>query len=251
MGVRGRHTCAHGEMAGATYVSCFCSARDGCSCIRGLRFSAWAWWWGQRSRPDPKRSALSALTSIRCCSRASSSASSASIAKLIRPDALNVVRRHPLILAYVAALIPALAMAVTQPLWSLVDEAQHADFIIQLSHGVYPAADRTLISAETLHVTESTGVFRAFYPAGSYPTPDLSDVGLPPPGMSVRANAAWMRRHMWQLSHESVQTPIYYVVMVPVWWAADRLGGPFAAIYALRIINTLIVATLAPTVCAG
>lgn len=160
------------------------------------------------------------------------------------------MRRHPLILAYVAALIPALAMAVTQPLWSLVDEAQHADFIIQLSHGVYPAADRTLISAETLHVTESTGVFRAFYPAGSYPTPDLSDVGLPPPGMSVRANAAWMRRHMWQLSHESVQTPIYYVAMVPVWWAADRLGGPFAAIYALRIINALIVATLAPMVVA-
>ena len=137
-------------------------------------------------------------------------------------------------------------MAVTQPVWSLVDEAQHADFIIQLSHGVYPVADMTLIDPATMQVTKSTGVYRAFYPPGSYPTPDLSDISLPPPRMSVRANAVWMQRHIWQLSHESVQTPAYYVLMVPVWWAADRLGGPFAAIYSIRVINALIVAALAP-----
>ncbi|HSS94237.1 MAG TPA: hypothetical protein VLR46_09630, partial [Candidatus Dormibacteraeota bacterium] len=156
------------------------------------------------------------------------------------------MRRHPMLLAYFAALIPALVMAITQPVWSLVDEAQHTDFIAQLSHGVYPIADRTPIDPETLRVSESAGVFRAFYPPGSYPTPDLTDVGLPPPGMSDSANAVWMMRHLWQLSHESVQTPAYYVAMAPVWWVADRLGGPFAAIYALRLINALIIATLAP-----
>lgn len=156
------------------------------------------------------------------------------------------MRKHALVFAYLAAVVPALLMAVTQPVWSLVDEAQHFDFIVQLGHGVYPIGDETLIDKDTLKVMRSTGVFRSFYPAGTYPAPDLTDIGPPPPSMSVRANAAWMLRHMWQLSHESVQTPAYYVSMAPVWWVADRLGGPIAAIYALRVINALIIAALAP-----
>lgn len=155
------------------------------------------------------------------------------------------MRRHPLILAYVAALIPALLMAITQPVWSRVDEAQHADFIIQLSHGVYPAADATLVSPETLRVMASTNVF-TFDPPGTYPAPDLTDIGPPPAGMSAHANAVWMSRHLWQLSFEGVQTPGYYLVMVPVWWAADQLGGTFAAVYTVRIVNALLIALLAP-----
>ena len=126
-----------------------------------------------------------------------------------------------------------------------MDEAQHADFIVQLSHGVYPIADRTLITPEVLRVMQETGVFRGA-PKDTYPLPDLSDIGPPPAGMSPAANAVWMSRHMWQLSFESVQTPAYYVLMVPVWWIANLVGGPFAAIYAIRIINALLVAALAP-----
>jgi 4-amino-4-deoxy-L-arabinose transferase-like glycosyltransferase len=177
----------------------------------------------------------------------SSSAFSASTAKAIRANAVAALRKHSLVFAYFAALVPALLMAVTQPIWSVIDEAQHFDFIVQLGNGVYPTADQTLITADTLQVMRSTGVFRAFYLPGTYPTPDLTDIGPPPPSMSARANAAWMLRHMWQLSHESVQTPGYYLSMVPVWWAADKLGGPLAAIYALRIVNALILAALAPT----
>jgi 4-amino-4-deoxy-L-arabinose transferase-like glycosyltransferase len=150
-----------------------------------------------------------------------------------------------LLFAYFAALVPALLMAATQPVWSRVDEAQHADFIVQLSHGVYPVADHTLISADTLEVMMATGVFRGAE-RGTYPTPDLADVGLPPPGMSAQANAVWMSRHLWQLSFESVQTPGYYALMVPVWWVADHLGGPFAAIYTIRVIDALLIALLAP-----
>jgi len=136
-------------------------------------------------------------------------------------------------------------MAVAQPVWSPIDEAHHADFIIQLIHGVYPVADKTLIDPETLTVMKATGTYRGLTP-GTYPAPDLSDIRLPPAGMSERANAAWMHRHMWQLSFESFQTPAYYFLMVPVWWAADHVGGPFAAIYVLRIINALLIASLAP-----
>lgn len=151
-----------------------------------------------------------------------------------------------MVFAYVAALAPAMLMALAQPVWSLVDEAQHFDFIVQLSRGIYPVVGRNYIAPETLEVTTSTGVYRAFYPAGTYPTPDLTDAGKPPDGVSVRANAVWMQRHMWQLSHESVQTPGYYVAMVPVWWVADRLLGTDGAVYVLRLVNALLIATLAP-----
>ena len=149
-------------------------------------------------------------------------------------------------LAYLAALVPAVVMAVTQPVWSLVDEAQHFDFIVQLSHGAYPAVGGAPISAETLQVTQSTSVYRAFYPPGTYPAPDLTDTGPVPAGMNARANAVWMQRHMWQLTHETVQTPLYYVAMVPFLWAGNLLGGPFAAVYLLRLINALLIAALAP-----
>jgi hypothetical protein len=150
-----------------------------------------------------------------------------------------------LLLAYVAALIPALLMAITQPVWSRVDEAQHADFIIQLSHGIYPAADTTVIDQETLRLMVSTNVFR-FDTPGSYPAPDLTDIGPPPRGMSARANAVWMSRHMWQISYESQQTPGYYIAMVPFWFAADKLGGTLVAVYVMRIINAVLIALLAP-----
>jgi len=153
--------------------------------------------------------------------------------------------RHPLILAYGAALIPGLVMAIAQPVWSRVDEAQHADFIVQLSHGVYPVADATLIDPETLQVMQSTGTYRFGVP-GTYPVPDLTDFGPPPAGMSAHANAAWMSRHLFQLSFESSQTPGYYLTMVPPWWIIDRLGGPLLAVYGIRIINALLIALLAP-----
>lgn len=155
------------------------------------------------------------------------------------------MRTHPLLLAYIGALIPAFAMALGQPVWSRVDEAQHTDFIIQLSHGHYPLADRTLIDPETLRIMESTGVFR-FESPGTYPPPDLSDVAPPPPNMSPRANAVWMSRHMWQLSYESQQPPGYYVAVLPMWVLADRLLGTMFAIYVLRVINALLTALLAP-----
>ena len=136
-------------------------------------------------------------------------------------------------------------MALTQPVWSRVDEAQHADFIVQLSHGVYPAADSTILDPETLRLMKSTGVFR-FAEPGAYPAPDLTDLAPPPPGMSSRANAAWMQRHLWQLSYESAQTPGYYLLMVPIWWVADKVAGTLTAVYVMRIINALLIALLAP-----
>lgn len=167
-----------------------------------------------------------------------------------RNDVWAPWRRHPLVIAYFAALLPALVMAVTQPVWSRIDEAPNADFIVQLSHGVYPVADTTLVDPETVQVLEAEGFFTATYPAASGPpmgpAPDPTETSPIPPGMSDRVNAIWMARHMWELSRESDQTPAYFALMAPVWWVVDRLGGHFAAIYVIRIIGALLIATLAP-----
>jgi len=136
-------------------------------------------------------------------------------------------------------------MAVIQPVWSRIDEAQHTDFIVQLAHGVYPIVDQTTVAPETLDLMKQTGVYRGL-PKGTYPIPDVADIGPPPAGMSQAASAAWMKRHLWQLTFEAAQTPGYYAAMVPFWLAADRLAGPLAAVYTLRIINALLIAALAP-----
>lgn len=164
---------------------------------------------------------------------------------------LGFARRHPFVIAYVVAIVPATVMALTQPVWSLVDEAHHFDFIAQLGHGTYPVADATLVTAETVAISQKTGVYRAFYPPGSYPVPDLADIHPPPPGMTDAANAVWMQRHMWQLSREAIQTPGYYLLMVPAWLMADATVGPFAAVLVLRLINALILAALAPMAVAA
>ena len=167
-----------------------------------------------------------------------------------RDDFWLAVKKHGLALAYIAAVIPALAMALAQPVWSRIDEAPNADFIVQLSHGVYPVADTTLLAPETVSVLMAEGFFSPLYPSATGevtgPPPDPRDTGPIPPGMSPRANAVWMARHIWELSRESDQTPLYYLLMAPIWSAADHLGGPYAAIYAIRVIGALIIATLAP-----
>ena len=153
-------------------------------------------------------------------------------------------------ISYGAALVPALAMALAQPVWSRIDEAPNADFIVQLSHGVYPVADTTLLSPETISVLKAEGFFSPLYPSATGdltgPPPDPLDTGPIPPGMSAYANAVWMTRHIWELSRESDQTPLYYVLMTPVWLAADHFEGTYAAIYAIRVIGALLIASLAP-----
>jgi hypothetical protein len=141
-------------------------------------------------------------------------------------------------------------MALAQPVWSRIDEAPNADFIVQLSHGVYPVADTTLLSPETILVLKAEGFFSPLYPSFTGevtgPPPDPLDTGPIPPGMSAHANAVWMTRHIWELSRESDQTPLYYVLMTPVWLAADHFSGTYAAIYAIRVIGALMIASLAP-----
>ncbi|HKC19173.1 MAG TPA: phospholipid carrier-dependent glycosyltransferase [Candidatus Dormibacteraeota bacterium] len=170
-------------------------------------------------------------------------------------ELLNVSRvfagmRARVVLIYLAALVPALAMAALQPLWSRIDEAQHADVLAQYAHGVVPIEGVTMLQPEIVAVDAATGVYR-WYPPGFGPPPGEGDpqAFVPPPASaSASARQAWMARHLWGYSYEAMQPPLYYLLAEPDWLLGERFGGTVGAIYAVRIFSALIAACLAPLV---
>ena len=161
--------------------------------------------------------------------------------------ALQASATMPL-LAFAAALVPAAAVALAQPVWSRVDEAQHFDFIVQLAHGTWPIADQTTLRPETVRIMDRTGIYRWFQPNGDAQPTDTapSTFRQPPADMPIAARSQWFWRHIWYFSYESFQPPLYYLLMAPLYLAGSAAAGPLAAIYLLRLVNALMVAALAP-----
>lgn len=155
--------------------------------------------------------------------------------------------RHPLVVAYAVALIPAIATALLQPVWSLVDESDHYDLVAQYAHGIYPSpALISTILPETLQITVSTGTF-GYVPAGAAPRPRIGSEFEPEPaGLDRAQHNLWVERHFWQFSKETWQAPLFYIVAVPVFELGDRISGPMGALLALRLFNALLTALLAP-----
>jgi 4-amino-4-deoxy-L-arabinose transferase-like glycosyltransferase len=172
-------------------------------------------------------------------------------------DAARVSRRWawtaasawlPLVLAYAAALLPALAMSVAQPIWSRVDEAQHADVLAQYAHGAYPVEGRTTLRPETVAVMQATGVYRWAAP-GAQPAPEeLAPAAFTPlpAGIPPENRPAWLQRHTWWFSYEAMQPPLYYLLATPVWMIGDVLDGPVGGVRAARVLDALLLALLAP-----
>lgn len=158
--------------------------------------------------------------------------------------------RARVVLVYFAALIPAMAMASLQPVWSRIDEAQHADVLAQYAHGVVPIEGVTMLQPEIVAVDEATGSFR-WYPPGSGPVPTENDpqAFVPPPASaSAAAKKQWMARHLWGYSYEAMQPPLYYMLAEPDWLLGEQFGGTVGALYAARLFSALIAACLAPLV---
>jgi hypothetical protein len=148
---------------------------------------------------------------------------------------------------FLVALAPALTLALAQPVWSRIDEPQHFDLIDQYAHGVNPVEAVTTIRPETLALMEATGVYSGDLP-GVWPSPYVDPAGFspPPPGLEGYPRLLWMARHRWQFSYETQQAPLFYIAAVPVFLAADAAGGPLAAVFALRILEALMAAAVAP-----
>ena len=152
------------------------------------------------------------------------------------------------VLVYLAALVPATAMAALQPVWSRVDESQHADVLAQYAQGTVPIEGVTTLQPDIVTVDEATGVYRWNVP-GTGPVPAETDTQAfvpPPQSASAAAKQAWTARHLWGFSYEAMQPPLYYLLAEPEWWLGARFGGTVGAIYAARLFSALIAACLAP-----
>lgn len=137
-------------------------------------------------------------------------------------------------------------MAIGQPVWSRVDEAAHYDLIAQYAAGVYPHDSVTTIRPETLEIMERTGVY-GFVVDNAYQRPDVAAGFQPmPAGLTDAEHVLWVRRHGWQYSYEAFQPPLYYALATPVWKLGDALSGAFGALYAVRVLDALLAALLAP-----
>jgi hypothetical protein len=155
--------------------------------------------------------------------------------------------RNSLIAAYLFALVPAIATALLQPVWSLVDESDHYDLVAQYAHGMYPSpAQRPTIRPETLQITVSSGTY-GYVAAGTVPRPLIgATFEVEPPGLNRTQHNLWVTRHFWQFSKEAGQAPLFYIAAVPIFALGDWISGPTGALLALRLFNVLLTALLAP-----
>lgn len=155
----------------------------------------------------------------------------------------EVLARHRLAALYLLALVPLMVLAAAQPVWSRIDEAQHYDLVDQYAHGVYPRVDATWIRPETYGITLETGIFRTEQYGAANLDPQLQPR---PPSLGGDRLNAWASRHRWQYSYEAGQGPLFYLAAVPVWLLGNALGGPWSALFALRFLNAVLGAALAP-----
>lgn len=146
--------------------------------------------------------------------------------------------------------MPALTMAVAQPVWGRVDEAQHFDFAAQLAHGRYPLAGVTTLRPETVAIMRATGVYQ-WAQAGASPPPAVTDAARftpPPPGLTNPIRQSWLHNHLWWFSYEAMQPPVYYLLATPAWAAGYGLAGGLGALHAVRLLDAAILALVAPLV---
>ncbi|TMG28868.1 MAG: hypothetical protein E6H97_03805 [Chloroflexi bacterium] len=155
-----------------------------------------------------------------------------------------MITRRQFAIAYAMALVPALAVAIGQPVWSRVDEAAHYDVIAQYAAGVYPRDASTTIRPETLEIMQRSGVY-GFVVDNEYVKPDPGLQPMPS-GLTPDAQVLWIRRHGWQYSYEAFQPPLYYALALPAWFAGHAIGGALGSLYAVRIFDALLAALLAP-----
>jgi 4-amino-4-deoxy-L-arabinose transferase-like glycosyltransferase len=115
---------------------------------------------------------------------------------------------------------------VTFPVWS-GDEGAHFSYeqSVATGHGI-PVAGRSLNSADTLLVAKES--------------PVSSERTFPvPPVKSVR----------WGIidqQYEGVQSPLYYVLLVPVYWAGRAVDGVVGSFYALRLASLCMAVVTIP-----
>ena len=118
---------------------------------------------------------------------------------------------------------------VSVPVWSGDEGAHYAyEQSVATGHGI-PVAGRSLNSADTLRLIKDSPV------AGGERTTPL------PPTPSLR----------WGLvdeQYEGLQSPLYYVLLVPAYWTGRAVGGLVGSFYALRLASLCLAVATIPLV---
>jgi 4-amino-4-deoxy-L-arabinose transferase-like glycosyltransferase len=125
-------------------------------------------------------------------------------------------------------LVRGLFWVATFPVWS-GDEGAHYSYVASVAtgHGI-PVAGRSLDSADSLRVIKASPIAtERTFPLPATPSTQWGVVSE---------------------EYESWQAPLYYVLLVPVYWLGHALGGVLGAFYALRMASLLMAVAAIPLV---
>lgn len=145
------------------------------------------------------------------------------------PDPVTTVKTRRfnrwLVLIGLAGLLRGLFWVAFTPVWYVVDEAHHYAYVENIATGEgLPVVGEDFVSEDVLRVAKESSTDHA----RSAPT----QASLEDPSWGIVAE-----------QYEGIQSPAYYLLMVPIYWAS-RPFGVLASIYALRVA-TVVVSLLA------
>ncbi|MHB1381332.1 MAG: hypothetical protein ACYCXJ_03800 [Thermoleophilia bacterium] len=149
--------------------------------------------------------------------------------------------------AWLAMAALGIVFALTQPVWSRVDEAQHFHFVQYLfEERSLPVQGQTFISPEVIEVSRQADQW-GWRPAGTTSAPvylDPADWETVPAGLSDHDREKWVRWNLWYFNYEAMQPPLYYAVNVPLYAALP--DDTMVRLYAMRILAALMASTVIP-----
>ncbi|RJQ42563.1 MAG: hypothetical protein C4534_10135 [Gaiellales bacterium] len=149
--------------------------------------------------------------------------------------------------AWLVLLALGLTFALTQPVWSRVDEAQHFHYVQYLvEEKSLPVQGETFVSPEVIDVSLERGQW-GWRPAGSSSDPVYLDPDAwikVPEGLSDHDREEWVRWNLWRFNYEAMQPPLYYAVNAPVYAALP--DDPMIRLYAMRVLAAIIMSSMVP-----
>ena len=136
---------------------------------------------------------------------------------------------------WLAVFAAAVAYALIQPVWSVVDEGPHFGYVeLVAEHGELPRAGDTVVSEKVLAI----GRDRQW--GWQYPRdPSLRlYTGAAPENLPEKDLSQWVRDNLWRFNYEAIQPPMYYLAAALVYLAVP--GSTILKVYAVRIFSAFL-----------
>jgi hypothetical protein len=136
---------------------------------------------------------------------------------------------------WLAVLALAVAYALLQPVWSVVDEGPHFGYVELIAEdGDLPRAGDTVVSESVLAI----GRDRQW--GWQYPRdPALRlETGEVPAHLPQKDVSLWVRDNLWRFNYEAIQPPMYYLLAAVVYLAVP--GSTIVKVYAVRVFSAIL-----------